>query len=235
MKNIKEFLKDRTLQFFLTSLSFIIFIFSICSYISSPILCAHYALFIIGIILSILPFIVNLLLLILDYKNILTKVKASKISLISIPFFVIYLLIIIFIMGCVEAYSSVNDYKYYKKIYNKKDKLISKFPEKIPDNAENILFHYHVGLLQSDTTLNVYYKIDDNTIQDYINKYTKYAIRIEKINDGNIYKNKYKTYLKNIKINDSYIIYYLYDEYHEYSYVAINEAENECIFIYSYW
>lgn len=157
--------------------------------------------------------------------------------MIFIPIIIVYLFVITLIMAYVGSNIPINDYKYYKKILNNKYEyqLVNKFPKEIPNSADNILFHYHVGMPRAETVLNIYYKIDNSTIKEYVNRYSHEAVRVEQITDDNIYKNIYKLYLNNVVIDYNYTIYYLIDDYDRYSYIAINENSNECIFVFNYW
>ncbi len=145
-----------------------------------------------------------------------------------------YILFAAFCVGYIESSIIVTDFKHYSKIYSSKDELVAEFPSKIPKNAYDIKFYYRLGMPNDETIMNIYYKVNSSTMKNYKNKYGKIMLREEEISNDLYNTNNYKLYLKNIKINEDYNIYYLYDENNKYSYVALNEKTNECIFVFRY-
>lgn len=154
-------------------------------------------------------------------------------SIILIPINFVYVIIITFVFGILISVNPVTDYSYYNDLYNS-NIYIKDFPKSVPNDAKNIEFYYNPGILQGITTMNLYYEIDNKTIKEYIRKYEPKSIKIVSI-DYNNFNDSSSIRLENIKLNGDYNIYYLYDKEDKLFFVAINEKENKCIFVYENW
>lgn len=235
MKSIINFIHKRILQLILTLFYFFGFIFFLIAYFNEFIYHSKsILLFVLYMILYLLPFIVNLIILILDYKNKIKHKIGNILSIILIPINFIYVIIITFIFGILISMNPVTDYSYYNDLYNS-NIYIKDFPKSVPNDAKNIKFYYQPGILQGITTMNLYYEINNKTMKEYIKKYELKSIKIISIGDNNNFDNNSSIRLENIKINGDYNIYYLYDKEDKLSFVAINEKENKCIFVYENW
>lgn len=88
--------------------------------------------------------------------------------------------------------------------------------------------------------MNLYYKANDITIKEYKDKYKEIELDKSKID---IVLSDALHLGKEIELNDKYRLYVLYYECDDsgycnhgaYSYVAINETSNECIFALFDW
>lgn len=197
-------------------------------------------LLVIGIFIVLIPLMVSVKLLILLLKRKISVLKNIISELFLIPLSLIYLFVCIFVIGIVASMIPVRDYHKYKYLYDSDSMVIRDFPSSIPDDAYDVKFYYESSALQKGSVMNLYYKVDSDTVKMYKDKYKKIEIDKSKIDVDNINK----LYLgNNIKIDDNYRLYFLYsycDEsgycnHGEYSYVAINEKSNECIFVLSKW
>lgn len=192
----------------------------------------------ISIVLLVIPLlesIKNLKLLINDKQKV-AKTIFYEIGLIPLSLF--YYFIVIFIIGAISAAIPIKNPNQYKKIYNayKNSELISYYPNNIPKDAYDIKFYFHPAFMQGNAVMNLYYKANDKTINEYIDKYEK--VKTDKI------ANAEELYLDDdIKITSDYKKYFLYSycdnsgycNHGSYSMVAINDKTNECIFALEEW
>lgn len=228
-KDLVNFIHGRILQFMLTLCAFFIFGIYVYIYFNDII---YYLNFMSGLtffILYFIPFLINSIILLLDYKGKISHKIGNFLSLTLIPVIFIYLLIVTFIVGVKETASPITNYKFYEKKYNANNILMREFPNKVPTKAEDINFYYEPGLLQGITIMKLSYKIDKETIDKYVKEYKQKAKKIGYINDG-----EYDWFLKMLTLNEDYTIYYLYTDDNKCSLAAINEKNNKVIFSYSY-
>lgn len=234
MKSIINFIHKRILQLILMLFYVFVFIYFLIAYFNEFIYhLKSILLLMLYIALYLLPAIVNLIILILDCKNKIKHKTGNILSIILIPINFIYVIIITFVFGILISMNPVTDYSYYNDLYNS-NIYIKDFPKLVPDDAKNIEFYYKTGMLQGITTMNLYYEIDNKTIKEYIRKYKTKSIKVVSIDDNN-FDDSSSIRLESIYPNGNYNIYYLYDKEDKLSFVAINEKENKCIFVYENW
>lgn len=194
----------------------------------------------ISLMIISVPIIVSIKFLILMLKDKI-KVSTNIISeLILIPLSTIYLFVAILVICIIELMVPVRNYHQYKNLYNNDNELIRNFPNDIPRDAYDIEFYYEPPFLQKGKVMNLYFKVTDATINEYKEKYEKIEIDKNEIDIENLDK----LYLdENIEINNNYRQYLLYSNcddsgycnHGSYSFVAINEISNECIFALYEW
>ena len=81
----------------------------------------------------------------------------------------------------------------YKRVLKVTDypnsSLTKHFPDKIPDNAKNIVFRYNPAFLQGGENFELKFETDSYSIKNYINKFSKNAKWIGKSNDSKAEEN----------------------------------------------
>lgn len=247
MKKIKEVANKARIPFISTIIFIIIYIGLVLICFNDLFMISNISLLLVSLILFSVPLLVNIMILKVAAKDKAKNKTFTKISILLGPIFMIYLLIVIFIVGVIESMNAVTNYKTYKILYNKNDAYINQFPKNVPRNAKNVKFYYYPGALQSDSLMELYYKVDDKTLKEYKSKYGKSAIWIGDSYSKNDFLDKYdisyNLNLESVRISKDYTIYYLctkcdnsgYCNHGGYSFAAINEDTNECIFKYQYW
>lgn len=125
--------------------------------------------------------------------------------------------------------------------------LIEHFPEKIPENAENIVFRYNPGFLQAGTWLGLKFKTDSNLVEDYTKVLSKKAKWIGKADDSQAEEHRvFPETFENLgytNLPEDFTIYVIYSEpgypsnwnHGKLSLVAISKQRNEIIFLSNDW
>lgn len=198
-------------------------------------------IFLLSLMIISVPIIVSIKILFMLLKGKI-KVLTNVISeLVLVPVSIIYLFIAIIVIAFVGSLFPVKNYHQYEKIYNTDSEIVKYFPSVIPKDAYDIKFYYEPSVLQKGRVMNLYFKVDDFTINNYKSKYEKLELDSNKINKEYISED---LHLDNeIKLNNNYKKYFLYFECDDsgycnhgaYSFVAINDNNNECIFVLSEW
>ena len=196
-----------------------------------------------------LPLVCFSLVSVLCYKS---KINAGSSAAMSISLAIILSLImlvtlaIIIIDSATAVVTDIESYDRVKKLSGLPDYLtVDCLPNKIPDNAEDIMFRYNSAF--GDIALK--YKADEKTIKTYAAKYKSKAKWIGKADDSDA--SKYGVIDGTLNIFDysktglpeGYVIYIIYSRpYHpndwnhgERSLVAIDETDNEILFLASRW
>ncbi|MFS8501032.1 MAG: hypothetical protein FWJ59_04415, partial [Caldicoprobacter sp.] len=126
--------------------------------------------------------------------------------------------------------------------------LTQHFPNKIPDNAENIVFSYSPAFLQGGQFWGLRFETDSNSIENYIDQLSKRAKWIGKSGDSQAEANgiswgKFSDLGYIDLLPEDFTIYIIYSKpykpndwnHGELSLVAISEQRNEIIFLAEDW
>jgi len=125
--------------------------------------------------------------------------------------------------------------------------LIEHFPNKIPDDAENIVFSYNPAFLQGGAFWGLRFKTDSDSIENYINQLSERAKWIGKSRDSQAKTNgvSWGTFsdLGYVDLPEDFTIYIIYSKpykpndwnHGELSLAAISEQRNEIIFLAEDW
>lgn len=128
-----------------------------------------------------------------------------------------------------------------------KDKLTKYFPNKIPDNAKNIVFSYNPAFLQGGEIFGLKFEIDSDFINSYIEKLSNKVKWMGKPDDdevieNGIYSNSFDI-LGYSNLPRDFTIYLIGSEpyrpnnwnHGKFSLVAISRQRNEIIFLAEDW
>lgn len=207
--------------------------------------CVHDSYFNLSLLgISFLPFFVSFFLFIarVEFKKkkwvrILTDVLSA---LLMIPFFMFHIVLIFtFSISYIIDEYPTNDVSQYKRLRVNEEYL----PKKIPENAYDVQMYYTMGFLQGGTYLILYYKTDEEEIQNYIDKYDDLKDYVEE-EAVNILGNRkyYNTPYEN-GLSDDFEKYQIYVTCDDSGYCnhgrdkhyAINYNTKEIIFYYGTW
>lgn len=184
--------------------------------------------------------------------------KGKLINAISYIITILLIVVSVFIMFVTFTFISIDaatteitDIEMYERVLKVKNypenSLIDYFPEKIPDNAENIAFRYNPAFVQGGENFDLKFKIDSDSINSYIREFSQQAKWIGKLNDSEAENNGvafasfhalgYDELPKDFTI---YLIgsspYKSMDWNHgQLSLVAISKIRNEIIFLAEDW
>jgi len=124
---------------------------------------------------------------------------------------------------------------------------VEHFPDKIPENAENIVFRYNPRFLQGGETFALKFKTDSGSIENYINKFYEKAKWTGTFSDNNpkangIFSNTFDK-LGYKELPEDFTIYVIYSEAYRpynwnhgaFSLVAVSQQRNEIIFLEENW
>ena len=125
-------------------------------------------------LISFLPFLIFLLITIFSYYH---KEKYKIVLWGRIYYFIATILCII--LQSLNPVINPNYYNYYIQTSNLKEK----FPNKIPNNAENIKFIHSIGIFQGGTVYSLYYIDNKMTDEIFMKEYKNKAIWIGHIDE----------------------------------------------------
>lgn len=157
-----------------------------------------------------------------------------------------YYFIGLFMIVLIESTNPITNIKYYKKQVNGTE-LTKVFPKKIPDDVENIKFHYAPGALQAGTNYMLYYVDKNMTMEKFDNNYKEKAIWIGHKKEYNekegLLVGTFSYTPAEYKNEEDFIIYLVDGECDDSGYcnhgkfllAAYNEKTNEVIFRAEYW
>lgn len=149
------------------------------------------------------------------------------------------------------ATTETTDIEMYERVLKLKDypenTLINYFPEKIPNNAENIAFRYNPAFVQGGENFQLKFKTDSNSINKYIKEFSQEAKWTGKVNDSETENNG--VFIASFhalgydKLPDDFTIYLIGSKpyrsmdwnHGELSLVAISKFRNEIIFVAEDW
>ena len=198
-------------------------------------------------LISFLPFLIFLLITIFSYYHkekykIVIRVITIILSILLIGYYFIATFLCI-ILQSLNPVINPNYYNYYIQTSNLKEK----FPNKIPNNAENIKFIYSIGIFQGGTIYSLYYIDNKMTDEIFMKKYKNKAMWIGHIDEYTDKKGLLSGVFNNTPAHDKntndYTIYLMdgdfdnsgYCNHGNYIIAAFNEKTHEVIFSSEQW
>lgn len=240
---INEFFKQNIFKIILCILTFLIGCLIFCS-IAIGISIKEQLII---MLISFLPFLIFLLITIFSYYHkekykIVIRAITIILSILLIGYYFIATILCI-ILQSLNPVINPNYYNYYIQTSNLKEK----FPNKIPNNAENIKFIHSTGILQGGTIYSLYYIDNKMTDEIFMKKYKNKAIWIGHIDEYTDKKGLLSGVFNNTPAHDknknNYTIYLMdgdcdnsgYCNHGNYIIAAFNEKTHEVIFSSEQW
>lgn len=195
----------------------------------------------------VIPLFISIILILLTDKYTKKKYTLTISTIIStilvFIFFIYYITMLLFIYD-EENEHPIKNIKYYKYYYN--DYISDLFPEKIPENVQNVQFQYFPGMLQSGTHYGLYYVDKSMTQEQFDSIYSKKAQWIgkkEECNEKGLLTDAYRYTPVSGNKNDNFTIYLISGECDDseycnhgfYKFVAFNQKTKEITFRASIW
>lgn len=126
------------------------------------------------------------------------------------------------------------------------NELTERFPDKIPGNAKNTVFHYNPAFLQGGETFALQFETDSNSFQNYVNTFSKDAKWSGKATDPAAEKNGIlpeQLGINGVQIPDDFMVYVFYREPYQpdnwnhgkVSYAAVNSQQKIVLFYAEDW
>lgn len=119
-------------------------------------------------LLLLVPVIVFSALAVTAYRSKSSTVAVNTVTAVLIPVFAVLSVILFIYVGFSEAVEPCDDPRYYTRVYNTygDGSLVAEvFPERIPDGAENVRFHYHGAFLQGGGEFSLAYGDDPASLE----------------------------------------------------------------------
>ena len=154
---------------------------------------------------------------------------------------IVYFVAVLLPVAMIESEHPVTDVKYYEAKVND-----PAFPERIPEDAENVKFCYAPGALQGGTVMSLYYVDGDMTSEEFGNLYKDKALWSGHFGEyrdvPGLLEYAFSDYDSDGNIED-YVIYLMeargddsgYLNHGEYSLAAFNDKTKEAFFGYESW
>ena len=206
--------------------------------------------YIIGLIFA-LPFLTYATIAFYTSKGKIGKVSSAIITMTLIIVFVIATFMGLVFIAFDEAANTTTDIGKYEKALRitgyPDNHLTEHFPDKIPDNAQDLVFSYNPAFLQGGESLGLRFSIDQYTISKYLEEFSQAAKKIGKIPDrftmvDGIYSSDFEILGYTVLPEDFTIFIIVSKPYEsndwnhgETSIVAISQERNEIIFLANDW
>jgi len=116
----------------------------------------------------LIPMILFAVLAVVAYKHSNLAIAANVITIVLTIVFAVLALLFAFYLAFFESSYPWEDPQYYTRVYNKysKDSVVAEvFPERIPDGAEDVRFHYHGQFLQGGGEFSLAYRDDPASLE----------------------------------------------------------------------
>jgi hypothetical protein len=181
----------------------------------------------------------------------LKLIASSVITFILMIILGLIMMFLLFLFSFEAAISTTTDIGRYERVLKimgyPNNASVEQFPEKIPEKARNISFHYHSAFLQGGESIGLKYEIDSAAIK--INKkiLSREAVWTGKFSDHNAEKHGILlgtlSEVGYTELPEDFVIYVLGSKpYHpgdwnhgELSLAAVSEPRNEIIFFAEEW
>ncbi len=198
------------------------------------------------------PFVLYGTITLLTVKNII-KENASILStgILIIPLAIAMLFALLYIsFDCgMTSTTDVGRYERALRLSKFPDKLSEIFPNKIPENAKNISFNYNKAFGQGGHEMVLKFETDPDSVKRYIVEFSNKAKWIGKVNESEAGKygvndNQFRLFeYTNSGLPKDYVVYVIFSEpyklgdwnHGKVSLVAINEQNNQVIFLAEEW
>ncbi|MDN6195189.1 MAG: hypothetical protein L0I93_01700 [Atopostipes suicloacalis] len=190
-------------------------------------------------LLFAIPFIVFGVLTYITAQGHLKMIASTIITIIFIIAFLVGSLHTLMILSFEAATVDTTDLENYERVVRiTDDSLTTHFPKEIPRQAENIDYFHQSPFVQAGEKFQLKFQTDSESIQDYQKRFSKEAIKM-----GTIAEIEKETLFDYSDISPGSTIYlFVSDPYQandwnhgEYSLAAINETNNEMVFLMEDW
>lgn len=180
------------------------------------------------------------------------KIGASSVITVILIFLLGFGSLFAFIFLAFDAAITVTtDIGKYERVLNLKgypeNSLIKYFPDKIPDNAKNVVFRYNPPFFQGGENFGLKFETDLDSINSYIDEFSQKAKLMGKASNNEIEKNgisssKFNT-LSYMNLPEDFTIYLIDSKPYEpnnwnhgkLTLVAISKQKSEIIFLAENW
>ena len=159
----------------------------ICAVVSAVFFVGVYLLIVVGTVTP--PFLEGLLLLVpvavfsalavVTYRHESSAIVVNVVTAVLIPVFVVLSAVLLLYAGFSEATEPCGDTRYYTRAYNTcgdNTSVAQVFPERIPDDAWDVRFHYHGAFLQGGGELSLAYSHDPEDLSAVEQRLRKSAL-----------------------------------------------------------
>lgn len=180
------------------------------------------------------------------------KIVASSVITGSLIFILGFEMLFSFVFMVFKAATTITtDISKYERVLKltgyPNNPLIKYFPDKIPENAKDIVFSYNPAFLQGGENFDLKFKTDPDSIKNYIDEFSKRAKWIRKPSDNEAEKNGIYFGAFNIfgydVLPEDFTIYLVDSKpykpndwnHGELSLAAISKQRNEIIFLAERW
>ena len=190
------------------------------------------------------PFIFFGVITLLTAQGRLKMITSSVITGISlIALGVGFFFILMFLSFDIATTETKDIGKYERVLRLTDDSLTQHFPKEIPNNAENVYFMHQPRFMQGGEILELRFQTDSEIIQSYKYKFSQQAEWIGQNDEVPIQEYEFLTWGELKKLPEDFTVYILSSKpyeandwnHGEFSLVAINEKDNEIIFIMENW
>lgn len=195
-------------------------------------------------LLFTVPFIFFGVITSLTAQGRLKVITSSVITGISVIVLGVGFSIILIFLSFDIATTETKDIGRYERVLRlTDDSLTQHFPNQIPKDAENIYFMHQPRFMQGGEVLELSFQTDSETIQIYKEKFAEQAEWVGKNDEAPVHEYEYLTWGEFKKIPEDFTVYifsskpYKANDWNhgEFSLAAINEKDNEIIFLMEDW
>lgn len=166
-------------------------------------------------------------------------ITGISIIVLGVGFFFIFM----FLSFNIATTETKNIGRYERVLRLTDDSLTQHFPNQIANNAENVYFMHQPGFMQGGEILELKFQIDSEVIQNYKEKFLKQAEWMGKIDEVPIQEYEFLTWEGSKRLPEDFTVYifsskaYKTNDWNhgEFSLAAINEKDNEIIFLMENW
>lgn len=237
----------------------------VCAVVAAAMFVGVYLLLAIGTVqpmyfeglLFLVPAIIFDFLTFLLYKKAISSIAANVVTAILIPVFAVLCVFLLFFMAFSAAEEPCEDPKYYTRAYGMytEDSTVAKiFPEKIPEDAEDVHFHYHGAFLQGGGELSLKYTTYPSELDSVAKKLERSAVWSGEISefwdwDERLSYFSGTSFWGTYGLPEDATLYliefrnpygegengYSYWNHGEYIVVAVSDESDEIVYRYCYW
>lgn len=167
---------------------------AICAAVSAVVFVGVNLLIVVGTVTP--PYVEGLLLLVpaavfsalavVAYRRKSSAIAVNAITAVLIPIFAVLSVMLLLCVGFSEATEPCDDPGYYTRAYNAcgdNPSVAHAFPERIPDDARDVRFHYHGAFLQGGGELSLAYSVDPEDLSAVEQRLRKSALWCGKSTD----------------------------------------------------
>lgn len=154
-----------------------------------------------------------------------------------------FLFILMFLSFDIATTETKDIGKYERVLRLTDDSLTQHFPNQIPNNAENVYFMHLPRFMQGGEILELRFQTDPETIQNYKHEFSEQAEWIGQNGEVPIKEYEFLTWGKLKELPEDFTVYVFFSKpyktndwnHGEFRLAAINEKDNEIIFLMERW